>query len=275
MIKQLKTIIKKYIPSQFMELISSKGISLIKIPRKKGVISDLFIFRIEKGWKTYFECLHMETLLSNKKNRNDYNVNFVFYDHFGNCIGQKKINIKNSLKTTINISKITNELGINQDGLFAVFHPYKKNLVTKYDGFLAERGYIGYANPKLGSIKGFVHGNLDAIAKYKSNKNYQLLGNYSFIDKEYNLQHILYSGNKYELYLVNSTNKTQNINIYEIAKNKTKIYNYRLQPNGFLKHYKIIKRDEKNLKIIIKSKLYIARPVIFKIMNKSFDVFHG
>ena len=47
----------------------------------------------------------------------------------------------------------------------------------------------------------------------------------SFIDKEYNLQHILYSGNKYELYLVNSTNKTQNINIYEIAKNKTKIYN--------------------------------------------------
>jgi len=32
---------------------------------------------------------------------------------------------------------------------------------------------------------------------------------------------------------------------------------------------------DSNSRLIIKSKLYLARPILFKYMDTSFDVFHG
>lgn len=54
-----------------------------------------------------------------------------------------------------------------------------------------------------------------------------------------------------------------------------KIENYNVPPRGTLKYVKTVDKKEKYASIIIKSKLYLARPVVFKIMPTSFDVFHG
>ena len=44
---------------------------------------------------------------------------------------------------------------------------------------------------------------------------------------------------------------------------------------GLYKYVKTVDKNEDTTFIIIESKLYLARPVVFKIMPLSFDVFHG
>lgn len=274
--KQLiKNFIKKNIPSRYIELITSKGITLTKIPKDIAVISDLFVLRVEEEWETYFECLQFQSLLNAEVNEHTNRVHFVFYNQKGDYIDEKQVKVEATLKTTLDVNKIAAGLGIEKDGLFAVFHPYKENYLNKFNSYLAERGYVGYANKKRGSIKGFVHGNLDAIAKCHYNSGYQLLGNYSFLEKEFFLQHDLNPANTYELYLVNPTNKTQRFLILEKNKKDQNTIRFSLPPRGSYKYVRTVDKGEKKDNIIIKSKLYLARPVVFKIMPKAFDVFHG
>lgn len=273
--QSIKYFIKKNIPPRYIELITNKGIILTKIPKGEAVISDLFVLRLEAGWETYFEYLQFQSLLNTDENELAKCVHFVFYNQKGLSVGQREVKVKKALKTTLNVNQIAKELGIEKDGLFAVFHSYKNSWLKNHDSFLAERGYVGYTNKSHGTIKGFVHGNLDAIAKFPNNEKYQLLGNYSFSEKEYRLQHKLTLGNTYELYWVNPTNKNQKFSIEISGEKSQKIENYSIPPRGALKHVKTINKKEKEARIIIKSKLYLARPLVFKIMPASFDVFHG
>ena len=271
----IKNFIKKNIPPRYIELIVNKGVALTKIPKAEAVISDLFVLRVEAQWETYFEYLQFHSLLNLDRKDSQRTVHFVFYSQKGNVIGEREVKVENLLKTTLNISLIAKQLGIEKDGLFAVFHTYQKSWLTNHNSFLAERGYVGYANRNLGPIKGFVHGNIDAIAKFTNKEKYQLLGNYSFSNKEYHLQHKLTSGNTYELYLVNPTNKIQKFTLVHKEDNNQEKVNFEVPPRGVFKYVKTVHKKEKETSIIIKSKLYLARPVVFKIMTTSFDVFHG
>lgn len=271
----LKTFLKKNVPARWLEMLSSKAVSITKIPPVDAVISDLFVLRIEDGWETYFECLQFDALLNPNEEIELQTVIFCFYSKAGQFITERKLTLPREIKSTINLNQFVEDLSLKEDCLFAIFHPQKKYWIRQHDSFLAERGYIGYANKRLGSIKGFVHGNLDAIARSDSKRTDFLLGNYSFFKKEYRLQHLLEDGNKYELYLINPTSVKQTYNIVEQTKqneNKTRIT---LPPRGIYKHVKTVDKKEDITSIIIQSKLYLARPVVFKIMSSSFDVFHG
>lgn len=275
MIVKIKEIIKKNVPARYLEMISYKGVSITKIPKQNSVISDLFLFRTEDEWETNFECLQLDMLLNPKSELKSKGILFSFFSKNGNLIAEKRVFLPKSIKTTISINKIAIGLGINGDCLFAVFHPLIDYGLLKHKSFLAERGYIGYAHPIKGSIKGFVHGNFDAIAKNNSKNSYRMLGNYSFFKKHYSLQNILEPDHEYELYIVNTTRLIQKINVVEIRGNSSKKTAFNIPSGGFFKYIKTI--DKKGLKtnLIIESKLYLARPVIFKLMKSSFDVFHG
>ena len=276
MINLFKNFIKKNIPSRYLEFFSYKAISITKIPDdNRAVISDLFILRLEDGWETYFECIKFNNIFNPNEKVNQQRVVFCFYKKTGQYILEREVKLSNSIKTTLNINHLVDGLNLKEDCLFAIFHPQKKYWIRKYNSFLAERGYIGYANPNLGKIKGFVHGNLDAIARNTSRKEDQLLGNFSFFKKEYRLQHILVKGNTYELFIVNPTNKKQEIKIIQKTSRSSKETIKKIPSRGFFKHcIKVNKKDEKN-NVSIESSLYLARPVVFKIMCSSFDVFHG
>ena len=130
--KQLiKNFIKKNIPSRYIELITSKGITLTKIPKDIAVISDLFVLRVEEEWETYFECLQFQSLLNAEVNEHTNRVHFVFYNQKGDYIDEKQVKVEATLKTTLDVNKIAAGLGIEKDGLFAVFHPYKENYLNK------------------------------------------------------------------------------------------------------------------------------------------------
>ena len=271
----LKNFLKKNIPARWLEMFSAKAVSITKIPPVDAVISDLFVLRVEDGWGTYFECLQFDALLNPNEEIELQTVIFCFYSKAGQLITERKLTLPREIKTTINLNQLVEDLNLKEDSLFAIFHPQKKYWIRQHDSFLAERGYIGYANKRLGSIKGFVHGNLDAIARSDSKRTDFLLGNYSFFKKEYRLQHILEQGNNYELYLVNPTSVKQTYNIVEQTKQNEDKTRISLPPKGLYKYVKTVDKNADAPFIIIESKLYLARPVVFKIMPSSFDVFHG
>ena len=235
----------------------------------------MFILRLEDGWETYFECLKFNHIFNPNEKVNQQKVVFCFFKKTGQYIFEREVKLSKSIKTTLNVNQLVNDINLKEDCLFAIFHPQNKYWIRKHNSFLAERGYIGYANPNLGKIKGFVHGNLDAIARNTSSKKDQLLGNFSFFKKEYRLQHTLVKGNTYELFLVNPTQKKQEFKIIQKTSHSFKEILTKIPSNGFFKH--CIKVDEKEEKtsVSIESNLYLARPVVFKIMRSSFDVFHG
>ena len=271
----LKHYLKKNVPARWLELFSDKAVSITKIPPPDAVISDLFVLRVEDGWETIFECLQLETLLNPIEKVDLQTIIFCFYTKTGQFIKERKVTLPKEIKTTININQLVEDLTLKEDGLFAIFHPQKKYWIRQHDSFLAERGYIGYANSRLGAIKGYVHGNLDAIARSDSKRTDLLLGNYSFFKKEYRLQHSLEPGNNYELYLVNPTSTKQRFNLVQKTNQKEDRIIVDLPPMGLFKYVKTVDKNEDTTFIIIESKLYLARPIVFKIMPSSFDVFHG
>ena len=276
MIEKLKSWIKKKINSRYLELFSKKWISITKIPKYNcEIVSDLFPYRIENSWNTFFELLNYKKLLYPNTNTNEgYAIEIRFFDKKGTFLNKYLVENYRDIKTTLNIKYLLNSLNINSDGTFAVFHQIFPNWLQSKKSFLAERGYIGYENKNFGPIKSFVHGNLDAISQTIDKKE-TLLGNSSFTNKKYQLQHEFSFKFSYELFWSNPTNNVIKLEIFEntIKNNKVTILQI---PSRGIKSYRINPNDKKlNAKVIVKSKLYIARPLIFKYMSSSFDVFHG
>lgn len=271
--QHLKQFLKKNIPSRILEFLSYKGVSMTKMPSNESVISDLFILRVENNWQTYFECLNLNSILNPSDPYENNVIEVYFYTKNGICKGFREVTLNDSFKVNLNINELAAELDIYEDSTFAIFHTKLNTWISDFGAFISERGYIGYYNTKKGSINGYVHGNLDAISKNITLNKISLLGDYSFFNKEYRLQHLIDPKNDYELFIVNPTVKPQKIIMIERSKNRTNEKHFIIQSGGFLKYNVINNIFEK--RIIIKSKLYLSRPVVFKIMSKSFDVFHG
>jgi|TARA_B100001173_G_scaffold312323_1_gene332955 hypothetical protein len=270
---KIKSFIEKIIPARYLEFFNSNVIILTKRPNQGHVISDLFLMRIEDDWETFFECIQINKILNPIKDPQNNSVKIYFHNSQGEFIGEKTLSLNEDHKITLNINEIANEIGINRDATFTLFHSNNTKWLSEFNSFTGDRGYTGYYNLKKGSIKSFIHGNLDAIS-YSNNK-IKLLGNYSFTYKNYIVQHLFDSNFIYELFWVNSTNSKQKFTIIEIKASGEKSTSFIINPKGILKFIKKIDEARLNSQIIIKSKLYLARPMIFKIMPDSFDVFHG
>ncbi len=274
MINKIKSWLINNINSKYLELLTGKGISITKIPATGSVVSDLFPLRIENQWNTFFELLNYDWILNPEKdNIKSSSVELKFFNKNGEFL--KSFSIKNSkrLKNTLNLKKIANQLGIKIDGSFAVFHEHNNLWISEKGSFIAERGYIGFENKKLGKIKSFIHGNLDAISQQNNKKI--LLGNSSFLNKEYYLQHELSYKFSYELFWVNSSNRLQHFEIIELRGTEKKSTIFKIKPGGIKSLIIDQNQRQEKTQVIIRSKLYMARPVIFKYMDSSFDVFHG
>lgn len=273
--EKIKYWIKKNIPARYTELLFPAKVRITKVPSKGATISDLFILRMEDNWQTFFELINVNQIINPTQLEFKHEkVNFLFYNSVGKFIGSKEIDMPLQMKKTINVNQIAKILGINKDGLFSVFHKTSPQWLESYNSFLAERGYTGYLNPDKGNIKSFVHGNFDSIAM-KSNKKTKLLGEVSLRQKEYRLQHVLDNNKEYELFLVNPSLKKQTIDFIEQSGEEELKTRLIIPSGGMEKYIKTIKQFQSNSRLIIKSKLPLARPIVFKIMEKSFDVFHG
>jgi hypothetical protein len=154
-------------------------------------------------------------------------------------------------------------------GTFCVFHKQIPESVTELQSFIADRGYVSYQY-KNGPLRSYIHGNLDAIDNTMAS-----LGGDSFFNRRYNLQYLMEPNKNYEIALVNSTSSNKKVKL-EVLSFDGKV---QLQENAVLNPKQVFVMPVKNLpfhgRLIIASRIIMARPVIFSIYNDKIDVFHG
>jgi hypothetical protein len=250
------------------------GKNLTKVPSdKSAVISDLFPIKTNSDWKTEFELLNVAGLIigDNVLNKK-YSVDFYFFSASGKLLGIRSVELKNIGRQTTSLATyLDHEL---QDAkTFAVFHPNLQDDFDMAGSYLAERGYAGYEFKNLG-VKGYVHGNLDAVALSKG--SIEPLGQTSLISRFYTVQHCLTGPSKYEFVFTNPTSRKIKITPYiSYSPNKwSKCESFQIASLGTYTH-SVTVNDSERAYVRFKSRLSLARPVVFRIANDSMDVFHG
>ena len=245
------------------------GQRLTKKPtHPQSVISDLFIWRCSQDWNTYFELLDIASLFGDN---GKHQVDIIFFDENGNEFHRKLVELSGLSRQVLDISdslKGIDELP-NCYGTFAVFHQKTPKGILETESFIAERGYVSYQY-KGAPLRSYIHGNLDAI-----DDDLALLSSSSFLNRKYNLQYLLNPKRSYEMALVNISPSNKKVK-FEISSFVGDIH---IEKNVILKSKQVIVLPVKNFKkysrLIIQSKIVMARPIVFCFDEDKIDVLHG
>lgn len=253
-------LIKKILNTEFFislrNLFGIKTIDISISKLKKGTsISDAFCWRTDNNFKTIFKY---SDILNNFYKIKDSIVVIEFYTKNNKLI--KKIKIKNINETNELIIDKSFLNGIEDYGIFYIFHSSKKKIIEKI--IISNRCYLGFS--KNNNLPSFVHGN--TLAKYQSfdekHKGTDLIKHSLFLNQIYRVQTLFTNYTKSETFFTNPTSKT--------IKFRIKDQNYILHSGCSI----IINiTDIKNL--FIKSNCYFFRPIIFNYRNNFIDVFHS
>lgn len=236
-------------------------------------ISDLFVWRSSDDWQTLFELIDIPSLFEDDGGAPRY-ATLLFFDKTGRRFLEQRVDLRVNGRQTLDISSIVGRAN-GEAGTFAVFHSTTPSVVTKIGSFLAERGYVSYRY-RDAPLRAYVHGNLDAIAQGKRGE-LQLLGSSGFLPREYSLQHELQSGVIYELGMVNPTPIDQRCICQLVSVHSGKILSFqslKLAPGG-VQLIPIQVDKSEPVRVVLKSRLVMARPLVFRIQNLKLDVFHG
>ncbi len=248
-----------------------------KITRKPNqidsVISDLFPVRTNHAWTTFFESINVPGLINgDNSGATKSEAVFFFFDSHGKRIGNVVSKVGVTSRQTIKLDQDFFP-EIEKASTFAVFHQ-SFNLDLPLSGsYLAERGYVGLQKNGI-EFRGYVHGNLDAIAYSKG--DLKLLGNSGIIPRIYQVQHPLRGPAKYEFILTNPTTRIQEIKFQYKSDSKAweTIKKVKIQSRG--SHTFEIELNEREVGLVrFKSHLYLARPVVIRQDRAAFDIFHG
>lgn len=238
-----------------------------------AVVSDLFIWRISKNWDTFFELVNLPGLYDDVHSGNSLDkVLFVFFNSFGSCIFEKTLSRPINRRSTVNISDL---LGYDhgEAGTFAVFHSHTPQRLQVLGSHLSERGYVSYRYMNS-PLRSYVHGNFDAVARLPDG-SLQLLGGSSIRRRSFNLQHTLISTCCYELALVNPTPRSQWIVCKILNADNVIINTINVKLESRASCFMPVQPNDYCYRVVLISHLIMARPLVFRTFNNSFEVFHG
>ncbi len=241
--------------------------------QRSSSISDLFLIRQNQLWKTEFELLNINALISGESHSMNWShVEFWFFSGAGKIVGKKSVPLGEALKNTLKLSDLTKSLTV-MPSTFAVFHSPYDSVEYLSHSYIAERGYVGYEYSELG-MKSYVHGNLDAVAC--ADGTIEPLGNSGFLRRIYTVQHLLSGEAKYEFAFTNPTKKSQKIEMQrsELIGKWEKLGNIKIGAFGS-DIFSYENDSDSKCVIRFRSRMYLARPVVFRTTRNSMDVFHG
>ena len=276
-VANFKNVLRQLLPRRVVVFLQNRK-SLVHIPyNRKSVISDLFPFKIMEGWETYFELLNIPMLINPEGAiGRSYIVKLIFFDQNGTPFHEYKITMDGIVRQTIILNEILRSRCLTGLGTFACFHEVYLSELDRNEGFLAERGYVGFSNKAISKMKGYVHGNLDALALSNKGKVRCLGKSFHFNIKEFRLQHLLEGPATYEMCFVNTSVSGESLTLEILSRDNAVVKKERrfIPSKGITCFSVKIMRNEPR-RVIIYSKLNLPRPVIFRIEEGSFDVFHG
>lgn len=245
---------------------------LTHLPAVAGApVSDLFVWRNSEEWETFFELTDLPALFAGADSAGGH-VTVVLFDAAGQTILEKTVEITPGRRNTFALSGIIGSR-FGSAGTFSVFHAHTPHSLQGLGSHLAERGYVSYRY-RGAPLRAYVHGNLDAIARLPD-QSLQLLGGQSIRCRKYNLQHALSTQGYYELCIVNPTPKKQRI-VCRALSASGKLLGLQaadLPPRG--SHLFRVAPEHAQQRIVMSSRLIMARPLVFHIQNQTMDVFHG
>lgn len=238
-----------------------------------AVISDLFPVRSNKYWTTYFECLNVPGLISgNNDSTRKSELLIYFYDAQGNTLGKVSTEVGVHGRQTLKLDRNFFP-DIDKASTFSVFHTTFKLDSELSTSFLAERGYVGIQRNDI-DFRGYVHGNLDAVAL--SNGKLELLGNAGFLHRAYQVQHPMRGDARYEFILTNPSSKDQVVRLqYRSPRSRWTTLEKAKISSGGCNVFTIEMSKEEMGCVRLISRLYLARPVVIRQVQESFDIFHG
>jgi hypothetical protein len=245
---------------------------LTHVPAMAGApVSDLFIWRNSDDWETRIELIDLPGLFSEADGHSSQVV-LVFFDAGGHLFLEETKIIKRGRRDTILLSDL---IGVDHGlvGTFSIFHTNTPSSLQALGSHLAERGYVSYRY-RGAPLCAYVHGNLDAVARLP-NLSLQMLGGQSVRSREYRLQHALSAQSTYELAMVNATPKPQRI-VCEILSSEGQIvatYEVNLASRGSA--LVSVSPDHEQQRIVIRSRVVMTRPLVFRVTDRIMDVFHG
>jgi len=250
---------------------------LTKMPvNTEYAISDMFVWRNSKNWKTFFELTDIAGLFVENKNDSSKAryVTMQFFNISGKKIHEECVQLIPNKRLTLEISKYLGDIS-DEIGTFCIFHSYIPLVIKKLNSYITERGYISYMY-KDAPLRSYVHGNMDAV-QIDEHKNIGTLGGVSFLEREYRIQHEFLALCNYELLFVNHTKKVQNIrcSLEGLCNSEfKKVIEQKVVPMGVAK-FDLYCPDTCSFRVIIMSKMVMARPLVYRIHDDKLDVFHG
>lgn len=241
--------------------------------QRAAPISDLFAWRNSGEWETCFELVNIPALLD-VQIQGQHDVQLLVFDQNGRLIQSHKLTVENGKRHTIHLKDFLDS-SCGEWGTFAVFHLHQPKSISELGCFVAERGYVSYRYQQA-PLRSYVHGNLDAIARLPNNK-LELLGATSFLKREFRLQFMNQGVDQIELFLVNPTKVTQRLECLFLSATDRQLLGVSKEtiPSGGVRCVSRNLTADGPVYVEIKSKLVMARPLVFTFQNSSMDVFHG
>jgi hypothetical protein len=247
---------------------------LTRVPAVAGTpISDLFLWRKGPEWQTCFELTDMAGLFEESGSSVGRKTFIRIFDSSGRQIAQQQLVPPLHRREQIDVSALA-EATQDYMGTFAVFHSHTPDEVQQLGSHLTERGYVGYRF-RNAPLRSYVHGNFDAVVSEEPN-HLGLLAGYGLLWREYRLQHELIPGSSYDIAIVNPSPCAQTVfcKILEATKGDELSSQAVILPSGGC-HYFTVRPDAVSKRVIIRSRLIMARPLLFRIRGSSLDVLHG
>jgi hypothetical protein len=204
----------------------------------------------------------------------DASVDLIFFDQLGREIAFKTVSAPSHKRKVLSIGELLGE-GYPDMGTFCVLHKKTPDDIKVFGSSLAERGYISFRY-RQAPLKSYVHGNLDAVARGAEGR-IERLGGSSLLCREYRLQFELRHGRKYEIALVNASPKRQKVvcELLDGESNSCLVKSLDVDlPSGGCHAFTIISEQESS-RVVIKSSLVMARPLVFCFDGDILDVLHG
>ena len=229
----------------------------------------MFIWRQNQLWETNFELINFKPIFE-KNNKESETIKMEIRDKDGQTLINYEFVVESMKRKTINLSEILNQSNLKHDfGTFSVYHEHLDS-VNEFNSYIAERGYSSYRYNNLDTLSS-VHGNLDAVSILDNEK--KLLGKQTLLNKNFNIQYKFENQNCYDLFFVNPTNKPLMIKII-LIKNDYKYYKIlKIMPEG--SDVLSLKKNHEITDIIVKSKYFMSRPLIFEYNENFVNSFHA
>lgn len=254
------------------------------------VVSDLFVWRKGKGWQTFFHLTDIASLFDQQ--REVATAKICVFDQSGALVDTSAFKLQPYSRRQIDISRLANRC-TDDWGTFCVLHSKTPDAVTELGSNLAERGYVSYSYG-VASVSSCVHGNIAAVGSTPSGV-LDLLTGTSFLKRDYRLQHELNVGRSYHLALVNASTKMQHINC-DLFTTKEEVESFNealrvkplrvesrylrlhasIKPGGcHVFHVDLSEARGVSVRVVLRSRLVMLRPVVFEIDEGRINVFHG